>query len=116
MAHANKQVDSYVYFYRPANQPTEWARTDLWRSAESIPGVHAIDDRDGNFAKLAGAFTSGQALLYGVDGQLVFNGGITQARGHSGDNYGRQTIISFLKGETSDRNTTPVFGCSLRGL
>ena len=116
MAHANEQLDSYVYFYLPANQSSDWARTELWRNAESIPGVHAIEDRAGDFAKLAGVFTSGQTLLYGLDGQLVFNGGITQARGHSGDNYGRRRIISFLQGEVSDRNTSPVFGCSLRGL
>jgi len=116
MAHAQQKLDAYVFFYTPANGPTTWVRTELWDSARSIPGVHVIEDPDGGFAKQVGAFTSGQTLLYGADGRLIFNGGITQSRGHSGDNNGRRTIIAFLQGEISDQNTTPVFGCSLRGL
>jgi hypothetical protein len=115
MAQAPEKLDAHVFFYFPANESSAWARTDLWDSARSIPGVHAIEDPGGAFALRFGAFTSGQTLLYNPDGRLVFHGGITAARGHSGDNNGRQAILALLQGGSPERNVTPVFGCSLRG-
>jgi hypothetical protein len=57
--------------------------------------------------------------LYGPGGDLLFSGGITAARGHSGDNCGRSTIISLLTEETANAPVragpaqTFVFGCPL---
>jgi len=73
-----------------------------------------MEDAGGSVARQAGAFTSGQTLLYSAGGRLVFNGGITHSRGHSGDNKGREAIVSFLEGRTLDQHIAPVFGCSLR--
>ena len=115
MARLQEKLDANVFFYIPIEEANTWARTDLWHTANSIPGVHVMEDRDGAFAARVGAFTSGQTLLYNPGGQLVFNGGITAARGHSGDNNGRRAIIALLQGETLEQNVTPVFGCSLRG-
>lgn len=116
MARAQEKLDAYVFFYLPVSESSDWARTDLWRTAASIPGVRVIEDVDAAFAKRAGASTSGQTLLYDAGGRLVFNGGITHSRGHSGDNNGRLAISAFLQGEKLDQSITPVFGCSLRGL
>jgi hypothetical protein len=115
MARAQEKVDAHVFFYFPVHESSAWARTDLWDSARTIPGVEAIEDPGGALALRFGAFTSGQTLLYGPDGRLEFNGGITAARGHSGDNNGRQAILALLQGGTAERSVTPVFGCSLRG-
>ena len=115
MAHAREKLDAYVFFYFPAQESSAWARTDLWDSARSIPGVHAVEDPGGALALRFGAFTSGQTLLYNPDGRLEFNGGITASRGHSGDNNGRHAILAMLQGGTLERSMTPVFGCSLRG-
>jgi hypothetical protein len=52
-------------------------------------------------------------MLYGSEGNLLFSGGITAARGHEGDNAGRSAIISCLTKSEAERNQTPVFGCSL---
>jgi hypothetical protein len=52
-------------------------------------------------------------MLYDGNGRLLFSGGITGARGHSGDNAGRSTVLSLLSRDTVDRAETPVFGCSL---
>src|SRR5580700_6889106 len=30
MAHAQGRLDAEVYFYRPADKPLAWMRTDLW--------------------------------------------------------------------------------------
>jgi hypothetical protein len=34
-----------VFFYFPANESSAWARTDLWESARSIPGVQVLARR-----------------------------------------------------------------------
>ena len=115
MARAREKLDAHVFFYLPANEAITWVRTDLWDSAGAIPGVHVIEDRGGAFARRFGAHTSGQTLLYDPAGRLVFNGGITASRGHSGDNNGRHAIIELVQGQTLVENVTPVFGCSLKG-
>jgi hypothetical protein len=115
MARSPEKLDAHVFFYFPVHESSAWARTDLWDSAKSIPGVHVIEDPGGAIALRFGAFTSGQTLLYNPDGRLVFNGGITAARGHSGDNNGRHAILALLRGGAEERSVTPVFGCSLRG-
>jgi hypothetical protein len=57
--------------------------------------------------------TSGAVLLYSSDGKLLFQGGITPARGHQGDSFGRQRILALLDGDAPDRRDAPVFGCAL---
>lgn len=119
MAHARAPVNAAVFFYSPSAEPGEWCKTDLWQSAAAIPGVQVFKDRDGEVARSFGVFTSGQTLLYDSAGRLLFKGGITAFRGHSGDNAGRSAIAVLLQREPSEvRNvpvSTPVFGCSLRG-
>ena len=70
-------------------------------------------------AKSFGTFTSGQTLLYDSAGRLLFKGGITAYRGHSGDNEGRSLITALLRGDAPAQIklpvAMPVFGCSLRG-
>ena len=91
----------------------------LWTTAREIPGVHVFEDRGAKVAQSFGAFTSGQTLLYNRDGHLLFKGGITAFRGHSGDNAGRIAILALLQHETPRTSivpvVTPVLGCSLRG-
>jgi hypothetical protein len=119
MAQANGQLDADVFFYLPAGEESPWAQTDLWKTASAIPGVRPFEDHDADMAKQFGVFTSGQALLYSSDGLLLFSGGITAFRGHSGDNAGRSTITALVRGELPPANRLPVrtrvFGCSLRG-
>jgi len=102
-----------VIFYVPADSNEDWAHTDLWKAATKIPDVRLTADPDGNIARQFGARTSGQTLLYDLHGKLAFSGGITAARGHSGDNDGRDSIVALLLGKTPIRHITPVFGCAL---
>src|SRR5262249_57501676 len=88
-------------------------KTDLWSSAERIPGVSVALDAGGAEAKRFGAETSGAVVLYDPAGRLVFHGGITAARGHEGDSFGQQRIAAFLSGARADRADAPVFGCAL---
>jgi hypothetical protein len=116
VAHCRVKVNTYVLFYAPRSMGEDWARSELWNDAAAIPGVHVLEDQDGREVRRFGASTSGQTLLYGIDGQLVFNGGITAARGHLGANDGTDAVESMLKYGIAKQRTAPVFGCSLLGL
>jgi len=107
------RMTTYVIFYRPLNAEPGWEQTDLWRSAAAIPGVQILRDDDGADAAVFGAATSGQTFLYDAEGKLIFSGGMTSARGHSGDNVGRSTLTALLNGGRSATTQTSVFGCLL---
>ena len=113
MAKCQGKLTAYVSFYRPAGAGDDWDRTDLWNSAAEIPGVSVLRDEDGSVAASFNAATSGQVLLYDSRGDLQFAGGITSARGHSGDNSGREAIISIVNNQTEEHQGTPVFGCPI---
>jgi hypothetical protein len=115
MARCQGLVTAHVLFFKPREFPEDWEKTDLWRRAAAIPGVHLTRDDDGVEAGAFRAATSGQVVLYDGAGALVFQGGITPSRGHSGDNDGRRAIVALLTAdEAPTRTRTPVFGCSLR--
>ena len=98
---------------KPTGVSDEWAQSDLWRTAASLPDVTVVRDDDGLEARRFGASTSGQTLLYDEAGVLLFAGGITGARSHRGDNDGRRAIVELLNRESSSRAPTKVFGCAL---
>lgn len=90
---------------------------DIRDEARAIRGVHVIDDPDRAETKRFGARTSGDVLLYGADGALLFAGGITPARGHEGDSAGAKRIEELLRSRANDVTAAParaaVFGCAL---
>ena len=113
MAHTQGRLTAYVLFLKPAGFSEEWEKSDLWRSAASIPGVTTVIDDEGAEADRFHAATSGQTLLYDAGGRLLFSGGITGSRGHSGDNVGHSAIVSFVNSGTAERTESFVFGCPL---
>lgn len=113
MAQCQGLVSAHVLFLKPKGVVANWEKTDLWQSAAAIPGVHVMSDEGGLEARRFHALTSGQTLLFDKDGQLLFNGGITGARAHSGDNAGRSALVSLLTSGTAVQRKTFVFGCSL---
>lgn len=114
MAQAQSRVTAYALFLKPASSSEDWEKTDLWQSAAGIPGVIVVVD-DGVEAQRFHAVTSGQTVLYDAEGHLLFSGGITGSRGHSGDNAGRSAIVSLLNTGEAERAETSVFGCALFG-
>jgi hypothetical protein len=113
MAHARGQLDAWVIFLKPRGFNDSWTKTSLWISAAAIPGVSAVVD-DGAEARLFGAATSGQTMIYDRNGRLLFSGGITAARGHFGDNAGASAIAALLE-QAAPRagGKTAVYGCAL---
>jgi hypothetical protein len=112
LAQAAGTLDAQVAFVQPPGTSQDWAKTDTWSAASAIPSVRVVLDRDGVEAGRFGATTSGQVLLYDAAGCLNFQGGITAARGHEGDNPGRSAIIAWTKGQTAPRCQS-TFGCPL---
>lgn len=114
MAQSSESVSLRLLFVRPPGVAETWEQTDTWRRASAIPRAEVTRDDDGVEAARFGAATSGQVMLYGADGELLFSGGITPSRGHEGDNHGRSTILSLLRHETPTHSQSAVFGCPLQ--
>ena len=104
---------TFVVFLKPGGVPAAWENTSTFDQAKNIPGVTVIRDDNGDEAVRFGVATSGQTLVYDREGRLVYSGGITGARGKSGSNTGRSTVLQLLAGAHPDRATAQVFGCSL---
>ena len=102
-----------MLFWTPRDAPSDWNATDLWTSAARIPGVAVLRDEQGREASRFAVATSGGVVLYDARGRLLFQGGITAARGHEGDSFGQERIASLLTTGAADRADAPVFGCAL---
>jgi len=115
LARSQGQVAARVLFCRPVGATKGWEQGSLWDQATAIPGLRVEVDIDGVEAKLFGAVTSGHSFLYSPRGQLLFSGGITRARGQSGQSPARHQISLLISQELAQVETGSVFGCSLTG-
>jgi hypothetical protein len=113
MAHLQGRVSAYVLFLTPHAAKSDWENAELRRTASKIPGVTVVSDVDGIEARKFGAETSGHTFLYDRGGTLLFDGGITESRGHAGDNAGENSIVALVNDHHSSVTRTFVFGCSL---
>jgi len=113
MAHTQGKVRTYVLFVQLKKFNEKWVRSNLFKSTGRIPGVRVMVDDEAKQARLFGATTSGQIFLYDPQGRLVFMGGITASRGHSGDNAGQSAVIALINDRSSNIHRTPFFGCLL---
>lgn len=121
------KISPNVVFFTPEEKQAEWNDSPLWRQAREIPGLRSTADSEGREASLFGAEASGETFVYDSRGNLVFHGGITLARGHSGDNDGLDAVLRLVIGrsavaaegvgssDNSPPERSPVYGCSLRG-
>jgi hypothetical protein len=90
-----------------------WQRSPLWDDARRLIGANVVWDEDGREARLFQVLTSGEVLLYGPGGELLFEGGVTGSRGHAGDNYGAAGLAAALDSGLPAKTAHPVFGCAL---
>jgi len=88
-------------------------------SSDIVSGASALKHAEREYLTEAevlqryGAQTSGQALLYNSRGNLMFSGGLTQARGEVGESAGISAICDVMAGRKSI-STAPVYGCALQ--
>ena len=113
MEHQSAPIAAYVLFIQPAGVPEEWTDTPLWRHARQIPGVIVRADSRGEEASRFAAETSGQTLVYDAAGRLAFNGGVTAARGHYGENRASDEVLALLRDDELGSGKAVVFGCPL---
>jgi hypothetical protein len=114
-AAAGDGLRTTIYFYQPAGRSDAWCKGALWQQAAGIPGVEACLDPEGRMAAKYGAHVSGQVLVYSAKtNRLVFSGGITDGRGHEGDNPGEDAILTFIQTGLDHLTTTPVFRCVIQ--
>lgn len=114
-AHCGKQLETWVVITGIEETPGEPGKNV--QEAQALPQVHLYRDQQGDETRRFGAKTSGQTLLFDPSGNLLFSGGVTTARGHSGPSLGKQVIEQAVLGqrpaETADVRETAVFGCPL---
>jgi hypothetical protein len=113
LEHARAPVSAWVLLLQPKQVAGSWQQTATARAARAIPNVTVIEDREGAEARRFNAQTSGQVALFDPKGQLLFEGGITSARGHVGDNAGEQRVLSLINTGTADGHEHAVFGCGI---
>lgn len=107
------KLDVHVVFALPDGSDASWRTGAIWQAATAIPGARVRVDEGAEEILRFRARTSGLVALYDAQGRLVFNGGITGARGHVGDNGGRQRLLEQLLDPGAPAATWPVFGCAL---
>jgi hypothetical protein len=113
LAKCPHSVTPWIVFYKPSTAAADWVATDLWHTAQTIPGAKIVTDPNGAEARRFGAQTSGETLVYDSEGQLQFSGGITTARGHEGDSAGKSAVLEILNHRETEFQKTPVYGCSI---
>ncbi|HTV00988.1 MAG TPA: hypothetical protein VMF13_10635, partial [Luteitalea sp.] len=112
LARRRGRVAAQVLIAIPPGMP-DAAAGDLVRQAQAIPGVLVTFDADARRTAAFGPLVSGHTLLYGRNGALLFEGGITASRGHAGDNVNEDALIAAIDGEPRTAHRAPVFGCLL---
>ncbi|MEZ0310420.1 MAG: RedB protein [Myxococcota bacterium] len=75
-------IHAVVLFAMPDAPVEDWSNSAAWELAAGIPGVVALPDPGEHEARMFGASAAGQVVVYDQQGQLVFRGGITEARGY----------------------------------
>ncbi|TWT45974.1 hypothetical protein RAS1_24100 [Phycisphaerae bacterium RAS1] len=84
-----------------------------YRRAAELPGITIHFDADGQMARAFGAQASGHAAVYDAGGQLVYSGGLTNARGQAGPSAQDDVVRDVAHGRSPRVNSGPVFGCPL---
>lgn len=81
--------------------------------ARQIPGAVVQFDRGNTEAQRFGSRTSGTLFIFDDQGRLTFEGGLTAARGHRGENPVSAAALAALQGASGELIRMPAFGCAL---
>ena len=114
MTRCQGRLRTTALFIKPQTMPEAWARTKRFDAVNAIPGAHAEIDVDGAECERFGMQTSGDIRLFDRAGKLLFSGGITEFRGHAGDNASFDAAVAAIESGAPASVSTPVFGCPLK--
>ncbi len=107
------RVSVQAVLLRPGRDREPGGWSDIEADLADLPRLTIRPDPGGEEARRFGVATSGHVLLYDPGGRLLFSGGITSARGHRGDNRGRDAVLDRMLGRAAGTAESPVFGCPL---
>jgi len=113
LSHSAGATEVTVLMYKPAGASDTWLEGALLDECRRMK-CRIRPDPDGRLAASVGSLTSGGVALYGGDGKLRYQGGITASRGHEGDNVGENAVIEILRGNGGSHRSMPVFGCPIQ--
>ena len=108
-----RHVNGHAVLLSAKHSDMDWVRSPLKAALALLPEVRQWEDRSGGLAHRFRVATSGHVVLYDQNGRLTYSGGITDARGHQGDNPGRAAVIGLILGKTRQPSSRSVFGCPL---
>ena len=106
-------LDAYALVLNPARHTANGIQSAIWQQASEVHGLRVLPDDSGHEARLFRAETSGEVVLYGADGRLRFQGGLTLGRGIMGENSGCAAVRAILSHQSPWLAHAPVYGCRL---
>lgn len=108
------KCDATIVFWQPASSSKSdtsgWTTTPVIEKAKGIESLQIVMDPDGVESSLFGANTSGHCIAFSASGELLYSGGITSSRGHTGNNIGLESLIQAIQTGHAQKSL-PVFGC-----
>jgi hypothetical protein len=113
--HRLDRADVTFVVFRPGHG-VRWAWAAWPEVARSLPASRMLWDEGSVESRVFKARASGHVMLYSPSGKLLFQGGVTGARGHEGDNFGLSRLADLLVAPVPDSPipvTSRVFGCEL---
>jgi hypothetical protein len=90
-----------------------WWSSPLLARAARLPNAHVLRDPGGVETALFGARVSGTVMLFDPQGNRLYAGGVTMARGHAGDNVGLHAVTKLLVDRDAKTPSIPPFGCEV---
>ena len=97
---------------KPQETVPGWEHGVIRDRCLALKDVQVFIDNAGEETRLFDVVTSGHVCLYDDHQQLQYSGGVTQSRGHEGDNEGIDALRFILAGNEI-QTAVPVFGCPL---
>jgi hypothetical protein len=110
---AKTRPDFVVNVTVPQTASEDWLQTATLERVKAIADARIYVDWGGVEAAKFGATTSGFVMLFGENGSRQYAGGVTESRGHEGDNAGRNSLARILCHEIEMVEGIPAFGCRL---
>lgn len=108
-----RRVTCHAVLLSSKHSHQAWKRSPLKNALALLSEVRQWEDPGGALAHRFRVATSGHVVLYDQNGRLMYSGGITDARGHRGDNPGRAAVIGLVLGTERRPSSHGVFGCPL---
>lgn len=112
-ARAAENTETLIVFYNLGTPAAPNVESGTWTQARRVPTATRVIDLDRTEAARFGARTSGFVVAYDVDSTLLYSGGLTDSRGHQGDNVGRRSLLALLQHTPALATERPVYGCAL---